>query len=209
VRILAATVLLSLALVAAGTAAASSAPDAHDRALVRQIDALATTFDRLPSQSQSQDLDKVLANCSFAKGKDPSQAFAGAFVLLPALLIETVSQVRPQLVQARDLLASMRPDSPLFARWLAAEKKSITFLLQFDNGGKPIDMCKAAKVMLAKSSTPAQIQAVLGIDPRLIAKVFTGSMASSTDAITRLNPRMRTFFISAGLSRKHALALTS
>jgi hypothetical protein len=207
VKTVAFVILAMLALATAGAATASSKPDAHDRALARQIDALATTFGRLPSQQQ--DLDKALANCSFMKGKDPSQAFAGAIALLPALLIETVNKFRPQLVQARDLLAPMHPDSQLFAQWLAAERKSLAFLFQFDNGGKQIDLCKAAKVMLEKGSTPAEIKAVLGIDPAAIAKAFDGSMAAATDAVTRLNPRMRTFFVSAGMPRKHAVSLTS
>ncbi|HZO96244.1 MAG TPA: hypothetical protein VFB42_02620 [Gaiellaceae bacterium] len=210
-RIVASAALAAIALAAVGAAgvagAASSAPSAHDRALARQVDAMAATFAGL--SSRSDDLDKTLAKCSFAKGKDPSQALAATVALLPALLIEAVNDFKPQLVSARRLLASMHPDSKLFARWLDAEAKSVAFLLRFDNGGKPVDLCKAAQVLLAKDSTPAEIREVLGIDPTAIAKAFTGSASSAGDTVTRLNPRMRTFFVRAGLSKKHAAALTS
>jgi hypothetical protein len=199
--------VLLVALVAAGAAsAATPKPSAHDRALVRRIEAQSETFAKLASQTKSE--ESALVKCNFAK-KNPAQAFAAAIAVLPALLIQIVTEYKPQFLQLRDLLASMHPDSPLFAQWLGDERQSFALLLQFDNGGKPIDLCKAGEVMLSKKSTAADVKAVLGIDPAVVSKLFQGSQTSLDKKLTRIKPKMRSFFVAAGLSPARAKALTT
>jgi hypothetical protein len=203
VRFLAVVVV---ALVCAGAATAAR-PDAHDRALVHRLQAETNAFAVLASHGSSE--DPALQKCSFMKTKDAAKAFAAAFAVLPALLVQIVSQYKPQFTHLRQVLGGMQPDSQVFAKWLVAERQNLGLLLQFDNGGKPIDLCKAGEVMLSKSSTAADVRAVLGIDPALIAKLFTSGQSGSQSTITLLNPQMRTFFVQAGLTPKAAKALTS
>jgi len=63
--------------------------------------------------------------------------------------------------------------------------------------------------MMSKSSTAADVKAVLGIDPALVAKLFTNSQSGPQATLTRLNPQMRTFFVAAGLKPADAKILTS
>ena len=195
-----------IALVAAGAAAAAR-PDAHDRVLVHRLQAEANAFAALASRAGNE--DPALEKCSFMKTKDAAKAFAAAFAVLPALIVQIVGEYKPQFTELRQVLAGMHPDSRLFAKWIAAERQNLGLLLRFDNGGKPIDLCKAGEVMLSKSSTAADVRAVLGIDPALVAKLFTSNQSGSQSTIARLNPQMRTFFVQAGLSAKAAKALTS
>jgi hypothetical protein len=138
--------------------------------------------------------------------KDPSQAFAALFALAPALLVELVNDYGPELRDLRGTIAGMQPHSALFRKWTTAETAEFDLILQFDNHGKKIDLCEAATVMLDKKSTAADIHRVLGIDPILVAKLFT---SSATSAATKLDPQMRAFFVAAGLSAKDAKTLTS
>ena len=199
-------VLVLLSVLALAGVASAAAPDAHDRALVRKLAAQANTFSALASKSNSN--DDALKKCAFLK-QNPSQAFAAAIALLPALLIQVVSEFKPQFVKLRGVLAAMRPDSTLFAQWAGAEVKSLDLLLKFDNHGKKIDLCKAAEVMLSKTSTSKEIRAVLGIDPALIAKLFASGTSGASATLTKLNPKMRKFLVAAGLTSKQAKALTS
>jgi hypothetical protein len=198
--------LLAVALVVAAGAAAATAPkpDGHDRVIVRRIDAQSNALATLASKTKSE--EPALQKCSFMK-KDPVQAFAAAIAVLPAILIQVVDEYRPEFVKLRDLLDSLHPDSALFTQWLGAERQSVRLLLRFDNGGKQIDLCKAGEVMLSKTSTAADVQEVLGIDPALIAKLFDNSKAGPETTLTRLKPKMRTFFVAAGLSAKRADAI--
>jgi hypothetical protein len=189
--------------VAAGASAAAPKPDAHDRALVSALNAKVATFRQISGgpQDESTQLDK----CPVIK-KDPSQALAAVFLLLPVLLTEVVNGYGAQIKGLRDTMASMHPDSALFAKWLAAEKGSLDLLLQFDNHGKKVDLCNALQVLQSKSSTDADIYRATGIHAVLIAKLF-GDPATAT--LSKLNPRMRPFLVAAGLSVKDAKALTS
>ena len=199
--------VVAVALLAAGAATASSRPDAHDRTLVHRLQAQANTFAALASQANNE--DPALQKCSFMKTKDASKAFAGAIAVLPALLVKIVGEYKPQFTKLRGVLAAMHPDSNLFAKWIVAERQNLGVLLQFDNGGKPVDLCKAGEVMLSKSSTAADVKAVLGIDPALVAKLFSSSQSGPQATLTRIKPQMRTFFVQAGLSEKQATGLTS
>jgi hypothetical protein len=100
----------------------------------------------------------------------------------------------------------MHPHSTLFRKWAAAEASNFGLILQFDNHGQKIDLCESATVMLDKKSTAADVHRVLGIDPSLIAKLFS---SSSSSAATKLDPQMEKFFVAAGLSAKDAKTLTS
>ena len=200
VAVLAATLVLALA----GVAAAASAPTPHDRALVRRLAAQVSTFKTVAS-STSDNL--ALKNCAYLK-KHPAQAFAAVFAVLPALVINVVTEYKPQLVKLRNTLTAMHPNSPLFARWLGAELKNFDLLLRFDNGGRPIDLCEAVQVMTSKTTTPAQLHALLGIDPQLVATLFQSSSSGASATLTKLNPKMRAFFVSAGMTVKQAAALT-
>lgn len=183
-------------------------PDAHDRVLVLQLGGTVATFQAVASKTSGDDqLQKDLKNCAFVK-KDPTQAFAAVFALLPVLLIDLVNQYGSPLTDVRDTLAKMRPHAPLFRRWLAAEVQSLDLILQFDNHGKKIDVCQTATVLLDKKSTAKDIRNVLGLDPALISKLFQSGSTNASATLKRVNPPMRSFFVAAGLSPKRATALT-
>jgi hypothetical protein len=200
----------AVALSVASTAVATTgAPDAHDRALAMQLDAKAATFRAIANSAANSSISQdALKNCPLLK-KDPSEAFAAVFALLPALLIVVVNTYKPQLTALRNVVTDLHPDSTLFAQWLTAERNDLNLILKFDNHGKPLDLCAAATVMLDKASSPADIHRVLGIDPALLATIFSSSSNSISTTLTRLNPKMRTFFISAGVPRKDAVSLTA
>jgi hypothetical protein len=198
---------VALAALLSGSALAASAkPDAHDRALAQALDHKVQTFRDVAKQTgQSDTVQKSLDKCPLLK-KDPSQAFAAVFALIPALLAELVNDFGPQLRDLHQTVLSMKPHSPLFSQWAAAEAQDFGLILKFDNHGKKIDLCEAATVMLDKKSTAADIHRVIGIDPRLIALIFQSPV---TARLQKLNPKMRTFFVAAGLSKADAKTLTS
>ena len=197
---------LALATWATATAAAPR-PDAHDRALVHQLAAKVAGFQAVAKASgSSSSVESDLKKCPAFK-KDPSKALGAVFALLPALLIDVVNQYKPQLTDLHTTASRMRPDAPVFRTWLTAETQSLGLLLKFDNHGKKIDYCKAAQVMLDKKSTAADIRAVLGVDPALIATLFGSGSSKINTTLTRLKPQMIAFFVAAGLSKKTATAL--
>jgi hypothetical protein len=206
-------VVLVVAALAAATAASASAPapDAHDRGLARQLAAEVSALSRLSAvtDNSNERLDKELKGCK-GLGKSPAQSFAVVFAMLPVLLIEGVNQLRPQLLQVRSTIAPMRPHADLFRRWLAAERVGLDAILAFDNHGKKIDYCAAAKVMLAKSSKDADVRAVLGVSLAQVKQLFSSSSASSkaNATVTKLNPRMQAFLLAAGVPRAVAVKLT-
>jgi hypothetical protein len=194
------------AILAGPISAASPKPDAHDRALAARLDAKVQTFKKIAAKTAGgSSLQQSLDQCAFMK-KDPGQAFAALFALLPALLTQLVNDFRPQLQDIHRTVRGMDPHSALFKKWATAEGQSFALILRFDNHGKKVDLCEAATVMLDKKSTADDVHQVLGIDPALVAQLFQ-SPASAT--LTKLNPQMRTFFVAAGLSPAHAKALTS
>jgi hypothetical protein len=196
--------LAVIAMPPAGAAAAK--PDAHDRAVARELDAKVKTFKEVATKTGgSKELQRALDSCPLLK-KDPGQAFAALFALLPVLLIELVNDYGPQLRAVRSTVRSLHPHSSLFRKWLAAEGKSFDLILRFDNHGKKIDVCEAATVMLDKKTTAADVKTLLGIDPSLIAVLF---QSPSSTTLTKLNPKMRAFFVAAGLPKADAKALTS
>jgi hypothetical protein len=197
-----------LSLPATGVASAAKAPkpDAHDRAVAAQLVARLVTFEKLTASTKdSSDLQSALQRCP-AVGKSPSKVLAAAFSLFPALLIQIVNEYGPQLRDLRTMLASMHADAPLFQQWLHAEHDDLSLILEFDNHGKKIDLCKAATVMLDNKSTPADVQNVLGIDPAIIGQVFTSPVSGT---LTKIEPRVRVFLIAAGVSARNAKRLTS
>ncbi len=204
--IVAVAVLSSSAAIARG---ATPRPDSHDRALISRLAAKVSSFQAIAAKtSDDSALEKSLDNCPAFK-KDPSNLFAAVVALLPALLIEVVNEAKPQLVQLRDLVAGMDAHAPLFDRWLAAEADSFRLILRFDNHGKKIDYCKAATVMLAKSSTAQDIRNAFGIDPAAIAALFDTSPSSVSVRLKSLNPQIRPFLVLGGLSTKMARQLTT
>ena len=202
-RLLAATALLLATALPA--AAAAPRPDAHDRALAALLARQVAVFRAVATREGTGTSDTSLQRCAVVK-KSPSQAFAAAIAVTPALLAEIVDRFRPQLVSLRNTIDAIHPDSALFARWIGAERQSFALLMKFDNHGKKVDLCAAATVMLDKTSTPADLRRVFGLDPAVIAELFE-SKASAT--LTRLAPRMQTFLVAAGVSKKSAAALTS
>ena len=208
--LLAVFVVVALATAAVASAAAPS-PDAHDRALAKQLAAQVAALSKLSSVTDKSDdrLNTELKGCK-GLGKTPGQSFAVVFAMLPVLLVEGVNQIRPQLLQVRDTIAPMRPHSDLFRRWLAAEQVGLDEILAFDNHGKKIDYCAAAKVMLAKSPKDSDVRAVLGVSLTQIKSLFsstsTASKASAT--VKKLNPQMRAFLLAAGVPRSVAVKLT-
>ena len=193
------------AIMAGSASAAAPKPDAHDRALAARLDAKVQTFKEIAARTAgSSSLQQSLDQCAFMK-KDPGQAFAALFAILPALLTQLVNDYRPELQGLHRTVLAMHPHSGLFKKWVSAEGQSFALILRFDNHGKKVDLCEAATVMLDKKSTADDIHRLLGIDPSLVAQLFQ-SPASAT--LTKLNPKMRTFFVAAGLSPADAKALT-
>jgi hypothetical protein len=200
-------VLVTALGVAGAAEAAAAKPDAHDRALALQLNHRVTVFRAIAAKANGGDTQSSLDNCAVIK-KDPSKAFAAAIAILPAMLVQLVNEAKPELTQVHDMLAGMHPDSKLFRNWVGAERSNLEVILSFDNHGAKIDLCQAATVMLSKSSTADDVHRVLGIDPALIAKLFSGGSSSGSADLTRLNPQMRKFFVAAGLSPKDASTLT-
>jgi hypothetical protein len=203
-------VVALLALLAASFAAASTPkPDAHDRALAQQLAAKVASLRKLTSTTNSGDdrITKELKGCK-ALGKTPADSFAVFFAMLPVLLIDLVNEIRPILLDIRNTLAGMHPHDAVFRRWLAAEGAGVGQILSFDNHGKKIDYCAAARVLLAKSPSDAQIRAVLGVDPAKIKSLFSGGSTQASETVKKLNPQMRVFFIAAGVRRSVAIQLT-
>ena len=207
-RALIVVALLALA-AASATSAATPKPDAHDRALARQLAAKVTSLQKVSSASNGND-DRItngLKGCS-ALGKTPADSFAVVFAMLPVLLIDVVNEIRPLLVDVRDTIGAMHPHARLFRRWLTAEKAGVDQILTFDNHGKKIDYCAAAKVMLAKNPSDKQIRSALGIDPAKIKELFSGPSTQAGATVKKLNPQMRAFLLAAGVRRSVAVQLT-
>ena len=201
---LAAGIVLALP---AAAGAASARPDAHDRALAAQLDAKVTTFGKVVAETGENSLIKgELKNCAPFKTKDPTKGFAAAFALLPALMVRLVDDYKPQITDLVQTVAAMHPDSPVFRKWATALGKSYSLVLKFDNHGAKIDLCHATTVILDKKSTAADYQRVLGVNPALVAELF---QSPASQAVSTLDLQMRSFFVAAGLSAKHAKALTS
>jgi hypothetical protein len=201
--------LLCLALAPAATAAAAATPrpDAHDRAVAAQLGAKVETFQRLANgASGDDDLGRRLRNCPKIK-QDPSAAFGAVFALLPVLVIELVNRFKPQLQDLQRTLGRIRPHADVFERWRRADAANLATILRFDNGGKQIDLCHAVTVLLDEKATAQMYRDLLGIDPALVASLLQGTPAQKQ--LKTLNPRMRAFFVAAGLSPKTAKALTS
>jgi hypothetical protein len=209
-RRIAVAVLVAWAAVAASAAvAAAPKPDAHDRALAGRLGAQVTAFRAITAKSHDDgSLQKSLDNCATFK-KNPQQAFAAVFVLLPVLLADVVDQYKPQLTALHETLTEMHPHALLFRKWLGAETRNFALILQFDNHGQKIDFCRAATVLLSKKSTAQDIRKAIGIDPALIGKLFSSGSSAAGATATRLDPKMRKFFVAAGISVKNAKALTT
>jgi len=196
--------LVTLAALAfAGAAAGAAKPDAHDRTLAAQLNDKVTTFRSIAAGTQNG--GNSLEKCAQFKN-DPQQALGAVFVLIPVFLAEIVNDYGPQIRALRATVAAMHPHAPLFRRWLTAEGQTFSLLLQFDNHGKKVDLCRAAAVLLNKRSTDADIYRTIGIHTVLIGRLF-GSTSSQT--VSRLNPQMRAFFVAAGLKPADAKILTS
>jgi hypothetical protein len=195
---------LSLVVVAHAAPASPPQPDAHDRALAQRLSTQVLAFQAIVKKSGAG-LQKSIDSCKLAKQK-PAQAFALVIAAVPALFTQIVTEYKPQIVSLRETVAALHPDAPVFRSWTTALGQEFDLLLQFDNGGKDVDICKAAGVLLDKHSTPADLHRVLGIDPALIAKIFTNKAQAR---LTKLEPQMTAFFVAAGLSRKNAKILVS
>ena len=189
-------------------AAATPTPDAHDRALAQQLAAKVVVFQKLATVSKGSD-DKITGALKECKSlvKTPGERFAVVFAMLPVLLIDVVNQLRPLLLDVRATIGAMQPHAVLFRRWLTGQRAEVDQILAFDNHGRKIDYCAAAKVLLAKNVTDAQVQAVLGVPLSRIKALFSASPPASSTA-TKLNLQMRRFLIAAGVRRSVAVQLT-
>jgi hypothetical protein len=152
-------------------------------------------------------ISKELQGCK-ALGKTPGESFAVIFAMLPVLLIDLVNEIRPQLVRARSSVTALDPHAPLFRRWLGGLRTNLDLILSLDNHGKRIDYCAAATTLLAKSSSDAQVRAVLGVSPARIRALFSKQSAQAGTTVKKLNPQMRAFLIAAGVPRGVAVQLT-
>jgi hypothetical protein len=145
--------------------------------------------------------------CAFVK-QDPSKEIAASLAAIPVYVIEFVTKFKKPFLDIQRTLVSSHPHDDLFRRWVAAERAELAFLLRFDNGGKAIDLCKAAQILMQDQPKPAELRAVLGIDPALVPQALSRALATKSP-LSKLNPPMRTFFIAGGVSRKHAEQLTT
>jgi hypothetical protein len=208
--LLAVLVVVALTAVAVASATAPT-PDAHDRALAKQLAAQVAALSKLSTVTDNSDdrLNVELKGCK-GLGKTPGQSFAVVFAMLPVLLVEGVNKIRPQLLEVRNTIAPMRPHADLFRRWLAAEQVGLDEILAFDNHGKKIDYCAAAKVMLAKNSKDSDVRAVLGVSLAQIGSLFSSTSPSAKAGVVvkKLNPQMRAFLLAAGVPRGVAVKLT-
>jgi hypothetical protein len=195
------------AVLAGSAAAAVWKPDHHDRVLAAQLATKALAFKKLAGDDRAaKALQKSLTTCPAFKGNG-TKAFAAAFASIPVLMIYIVQHYDAQLHELQAAFTSMRADSPLFARWLSLQGKSVALILKFDTHGKPVDGCKATTVLLDKKSTRAQISRALGgLDPSLIVDLFQSKVNSE---LTAMGPKMQSFFVAAGLSKADAKAMTS
>jgi len=203
-------IIVLVGLMAASVAAAATpTPDAHDRALAQRLAAKVVALQKVASVSKGSD-DKITNALKDCKGlaKTPGESFAVVFAMLPVLLIDVVNQIRPLLLDVRATIGAMHPHAVLFRRWLAAERASVDLILAFDNHGKKIDYCTAAKVMLAKNTTDAQVLAVLGMPLSRIKALFSGTSSQASATLTKLNPQTRAFLLAAGVRRSVAVQLT-
>ncbi len=203
-------VVLVLGLVCSAAAdAAAPAPDAQDRAAANALVIKVTDLQRLSAASRGGDdrITKALEGCK-GLGKAPAQGFAVVFAMLPVMLIDLVNQIRPQLLDVRATLVSIRPHAPLFRSWVAAQRTGIDEILALDNHGKRVDYCAAARVMLAKNPSDARVKAVLGVPLSRIETFFAGGSSKAQATVSNLNPRMRVFLVAAGVPRSVAVRLT-
>jgi hypothetical protein len=191
--------------VLAGTAAGARTPDGHDRALMARLEAKVQLYAGLGSSTAAA--DSKVKQCAFVK-QDPSKEFAASFAVVPVYLIEFVTKFKGPFLDIQRTLVSMHPHDDLFRRWVAAERAEVSFLLRFDNGGKAVDVCKAAQLLMQKQPPPAEVRAVLGIDPALVPQAFLRALPTKSP-LSKLNPPMRVFLIAGGVSKKHAEQLTS
>jgi len=127
---------------------------------------------------------------------------------MPRLLIDVVNQMRPLLLDVRATIGALHPHAVLFRRWLAGERANVDQILAFDNHGRKIDYCAAAKVMLAKNPTDAQVKAALGVPDSRIKALLSGTSSQASSTVTKLDPQMRLFLIAAGVRRSVAVQLT-
>jgi hypothetical protein len=193
----------------AGAAAAPSKPDAHDRAIAQRLAAEVIALRKLATAADGGDerITKALEGCT-GLGKTPGESFAVVFAMLPVLLIDVVNEIRPLLLRARTSIDALDPHAALFKRWLAALRVNLDLMLALDNPGKKIDYCAAAKTLLAKNATDAQITAVLGVSQARIKALFSKQAAQAGSTVKKLNPQMRVFLIAAGVPRGIAVQLT-
>jgi hypothetical protein len=189
----------------AGTAAGARTPDGHDRALMARLEAKVQLYENLGSSSAGS--DSRVKQCAFVK-QDPSKEIAASLAAIPVYVIEFVTKFKKPFLDIQRTLVSSHPHDDLFRRWVAAERAELAFLLRFDNGGKAIDLCKAAQILMQDQPKPAELRAVLGIDPALVPQALSRALATKSP-LSKLNPPMRTFFIAGGVSRKHAEQLTT
>jgi hypothetical protein len=157
--------------------------------------------------SSSAAADSKVKQCAFVK-QDPSKEFAASIAVVPVEVIELVTKFKRPFLDMQRTLVSMHPHDDLFRRWVAAERAELAFLLRFDNGGKTIDVCKAAQLLMQKQPPPAEVRAALGIDPALVPQAFLRALTTKSP-LSKLNQPMRVFFIAGGVSKKHAEQLTT
>ena len=100
------------------------------------------------------------------------------------------------------------PAQAVFRRWLGAEHAGVDQILTFDNHGKKIDYCAAAKVMLAKNPSDAADPSGAGSRPGEDQGLFSGASSQASATVKKLNPQMRAFLLAAGVRRSVAVQLT-
>ena len=199
--------IVASAVAAVASSAASAAapvPDSHDRALALALGRKVATFRALKDET---DPTSSLNDCAYFK-KHPDAAFGAIFALLPVLVAELVNDHRAELTDLRTTLVNLKPHSSLFRRWAAAEGATFTMILKYDNHGMKVDDCEAATVLSAKNPSPADVKRVTGLEMSVLLSLFSDESGAISDRLAKLNPKMRAFFLAAGVPRIDAVDMT-
>jgi len=198
-RAIVATWVALSALASSGTAQPVSSPDAHDRAAVAVLAGKVAIFRDIESAafgaSISRDfracvpLEESIAASRRSVGAAFSALLSSGFDLSVPLTIDLADRDLSQLTTLRGVLGGVRADSPLFARWLVSEGRSVDLILAFANGGRPVNACRAATYFQGLTRIPASgMASALALFPGEVG-ISLARYRAIAPRVLRLQPR--------------------
>ena len=208
VLLLASLLLSGPSLARAPAATRAQGPDAHDRALVAELvgayaSAGSAAQQRLRGFGNAT-IMKKLSSCPGSKSKLKKDPLAVVFGLLPAMLIDVIHQVTPELSAYERRLSGLRPDSPVFKSWLTLSQQQMQALLALGRASSGVDYCKAATALLDKSQSG--YLAALGLSPDEASKLRALNQGTGS-AAKKVRSSFRAFLLGDGLKPKLATAI--